>query len=154
MPINWGSVFNTVVDVAVEVGAAAMKIAVIDNAVDRCRGLSEEGVVLSFTREVAQMDDQVWSAWRMRLTQLANYGDQTASFMLKIGDYTRQEMERVHQLSQFQIDEAIDIAIQRMHDQSTYEQMCFVMTLATFGESNLKAEVITKRLVRMLSSGQ
>lgn len=154
MQINWGMVFNTVVDIAVEVGAAAMKIAVIDNAVDHCRVLSEEDVVLGFAREVTQMDDQVWSAWRMRLSQLTNSGDPTASFMLQIGDYTRQEIQRVYQLSQFQIDEAIHIAIQRMRDQSMYEQMCFVMTLATYGESNLKADVITKRLIRMLTSGQ
>lgn len=153
MPINWSAVFDTIIDITAAVGEAAMKIAVIDNAVNRCRSLSSDDMVLGFSREVSQMDSQVWDFWRIRLTQLANAGDQTASFMLQIGDFTRQELNRIIQLTEFHIDEAISISIQRMQDQPRYEQMCFFMALVTYGETNLKADVISKRLLRLLQSG-
>lgn len=153
MAINWGKVLDVAVDITTAVGAAAMQIAVIDNAVDRCRRLSANDIVVSFAREVTQMDTEVWGAWRFRLALLANQNnDQTAKFMLQIGDFSRAEMRRIIQLIQYPINEAVELTIEHMHDQSEYDRLCFFATLATLGQANLKAEMVIKRLVRMLES--
>ena len=153
MPINWGSVFSTIVDVTTAVGIEAMKISVIDNAVEQCRHLSAENLVVGFTTEVIQMDDEVWSAWHRRLSYLAHNNDQTAAFMLQIGNHTRQEMQIVPQLASFQFEDAISIAIERMRDQSAYEQLCFLAIVTSMGKTNLKMDMIAKRIMRLLSSG-
>lgn len=153
MPINWGKVFSTVLDITAAVGAEAMKISVIDTAVQRCHHLSGEDIVVGFTTEVIQMPDEVWSAWYRRLTYLAHQQDQTAAFMVQIGNHARQEIRIVAQLAQYQLDEAVGLAVERMRDQSVYEQLCFLAIITTWGKRDLKMDMISKRLLRLLSSG-
>lgn len=98
MPIDWSKVFETAIDITVAVRQAAMQIAVIDAAVEKCRGLNMQEVTSGFSREVAQMPEEVWNAWHSRLAFLANVqNDATATGMLHIGTLTRSELTRVGQ---------------------------------------------------------
>lgn len=154
MAINWGSVFSTIVDVTTAVGLEAMKYTVVESAVEKCRYLSGNEVVAGFTQEVVQMDEDVWEAWQRHLFIISRNGEQTAEFMLQIGKLARREMTMVAQISQYSLEDATSISIERMQGQSSYEQICFLVTLATFGKSNLKLDLLTKRIVRLLNSGR
>jgi len=153
MPIDWNSVFSTIIDITVAVGREAMKISVIDTAVEKARQLTAENLVVAFSTEVAQMDDDVWSAWQQRLFFLAQNNDAVADFMLRIGNYTRQEMQLIPQLTRYSFDDALKIALEKMQDQSLYEQLCFLATFIEMGKHDLKLSMVAKRLLRLLSSG-
>ena len=158
MPIDWSKVFDTAIDITVAVGQAAMQLAVMDAAIDKCRGLKAQDVTVGFSREVAQMPAEVWDAWQSRLAYLANVqSDATAAGMLTVGALTRSELTRVGQLMEYaesrDLDQVVTLALQRMQDQELPEQICFYMALAATGERDLRADLIVKRLVRRLRSG-
>lgn len=153
MAINWGSVFSTIIDVTAAVGLEAMKYSAVENAVEKCRYLPANDVVAGFTQEVVQMDEEVWGAWQRHLFLISRNGDQTAEFMSQIGKLTRREMNIVAQIAQYTFEDAVNISIERIRSQSPYEQICFIVTLASLGRNDLKLDMITKRLVRLLSSG-
>lgn len=158
MPIDWSKVLGTAIDITLAMGEAAMQIAVIDAAVDKCRGLRAQEVTVGFSREVAQMPEEVWNAWHSRLAYLANVqNDATATGMLNIGTMTRSELTRVSQLLEYaktrELDQVVTLALQRMQDQELPEQICFYIALATTGERDLMADLISKRLARRLRPG-
>ena len=137
------------IDIRTAVGQAAQQLSAIDDAIETCRSLNQDDMIRGLTREIVQMDEGVWDVWKSRLIYKQRYDhDHTAGYMLDIGAMVHAEIGMTKQLLQYSIDDAVEIAVERIQMQSQAEALCFVNILRTYGETDLKADLIFKRTMK------